>query len=446
MKGKTLRLSLTGALVTIAYASFASAPQGSNARALEDMKNFVGKVEEADTLFNQKKYGEAATALAAAHELYGRGERRDADSGQMAVTIQPGKFPALRYYGYGFGENPSLTEANAGVINGTAYGLHMAALGMWQDAAILSGADSFPQAGALSDPSMVEMSEENLNYTVSSLYGPVSALKLPVPDERWRDVVLWSRRAKLIVTFALEKYPAWKTGTREWSQDNAKLQHTGNEALADLNAKLSEGEAEYNKLKADFQKAAPEQVVNWMKTICSRLDEAIDGAKTNGWVDWALVSDIFISKNFVAEKRKQLAPIYAEEGKQMPADATKPIEDRIAALVSAMNSGATKWKMPSDKAKNAGIEAKVAASVKARFSGATVVKTMMDSNEWVIAKNDLGIPIHRNIGVLTLLKIPGQTHAWLVFSYYRQTYAGGGTYSSTGTVQIPSNVRFQALK
>jgi hypothetical protein len=46
--------------------------------------------------------------------------------------------------------------------------------------------------------------------------------------------------------------------------------------------------------------------------------------------------------------------------------------------------------------------------------------------------------------VLVLAKIPGQSQPWLIFSYLRQTYTGGGTYSSGGTVEAPSDVRMQS--
>lgn len=443
MNLKTNWCAVMGIVLGLCGAACATAQQGTNARATEDMKAFVARFEEADSLFSQKKYAEAAVVLTAAHELYQRADRRDSDSGRMNFSIQPGKFPALRYFGYGFGSNASLTETPVGVVDGSADGLHSAMLGMWQDSAILSGAESFPRAGALGDPSIVELTEENLDSVASSLYGPVSTFKLPVPDEEWRDVLLWSRRAKLIIEFALEKYPEWKSGTREWSQDNNKLQHTGNEALADIKAKLSEAESEYAKLKSDFMNAMPKRAQEWLDVVCENLDTAIAKAKKSGWVDWALARDIFITKDFVADKRKNLATLYTQEGKQMPDTALKPIEDRVALLKSAMNDGAAKWKTFDDKIHNSALETKVAASVKARFQGATVLKTAMDGGEWIIAKNEIGIPEFRSIGVLTLVKIPGQTHAWLVFSYVRQTYTGGGTYSSGGTVQTPSNIRFQ---
>ena len=43
------------------------AQDNANSRAKEEVNAFVKKVEEGDALFNQKKYAEAASALAAAH-------------------------------------------------------------------------------------------------------------------------------------------------------------------------------------------------------------------------------------------------------------------------------------------------------------------------------------------------------------------------------------------
>ena len=43
-------------------------------RAVQDVKAFFAKFQEADGLFNSKSYGPAAAALAAAHDLYHAGQ------------------------------------------------------------------------------------------------------------------------------------------------------------------------------------------------------------------------------------------------------------------------------------------------------------------------------------------------------------------------------------
>jgi hypothetical protein len=442
MKSSLKRFSAVVLLFAVCNALMALA-QDYNPKAIEDFKAFVAKSEEGDKLFNQKQYAEAATTLAAAHELYERGNRRQPDAARMDISIKPGQFPALRYYGYGFGSNPSLSETPAGAITGSVAGLQSAMGDMWQDAAILGGMDKFPRA-AFSDAPLVEVSEEELNSLAETLYGPVSRLKLPVPDREWRDVVLWSRRAQLVIEYILQKYPQWKTGTRQWGSFGGSFQHTGNEFLADIKAKLAEAEPEYAKIVSDAKNAAPKGAKDWIGYKIEDIDKAIASVKKAGWVEWTLARDLYITKDYVSDIRKSVAKMYANDGKEMPADALKPLEDKVAALKSAMNEGATKWKFPTGKPHNATIEAKAAASVKSRFPGATILKTGMDGSEWIITKNDLGIPRYRSLGVLVLAKIPGQSSPWLVFGYFRQTYTGGGTYSSGGTFEAPSDIRFEA--
>ena len=412
-------------------------------RAVQDVKAFYAKFKEADGLFNNKSYGPAATALAAAHDLYQRAERRDAEVGRTDLSAKVGEFPALRYYGYGFGTNASLSETPNGEIKGSAAGFHSAMNDMWMDAAILSGADKFPRSGAFNDPPIVEMSESELNSVMSMLYGPVSTLKLPVPDDEWRNVVHWSRRALLMVDYALQKYPEWKTGTRSWSNNNSKLQHTGDEALADIKAKLAEAEPEYAKIASDFKNAAPKRAGEWLGYKIEDIDKAIAGVKKNGWVPWQLARDLFVTKDYLSGIKKAVAPMYAEEGKTMPADALKPLEDKIANLKSLMASSASRWKFSAGQ-KNAAFESKAGAAIKSSVPGATILKSRLDSGTWVITKNDLGIPTYRSMGVLVLAKVPGQSQPWLFFGYIRQDYAGGGTYSSTGTYSGTYDIRVQS--
>lgn len=425
------------------FAGMAHAQDGYNARAVEDIKSFLAKAEEGDGLFNQKKYSQAAAALAAAHDFYQRAERREAEIGRYKISLKVGAFPALRYYGYGFGSNASLSEAPTGAIEGSAAGLHSAINDMWMDAAIVGGLDKFPRAGALNDPPIVDMSEEELNSVMESLFGPVSRFELPVADDEWKDVVFASRRAQLVMEYALQKYPAWKTGTHEWGKIKDSFQHTGNEALADVKAKLAEAEPEYAKVVSDAKNAAPRGAKDWIGYKVDDINNAIAGVKKNGYVQWGLARDIFITKDYVSDIRKSVASIYEKEGKSMPSDALKDLEAKIAELKSAVDQGASRWKFPGT-AHNPTIEAKVAASIKSRFPGATVLKTALDSSEWIITKNDLDIPKYRSLGVLVLTKIPGQSQPWLIFCYFRQTYTGGGTYSPEGEVQPPSDVRIQS--
>jgi hypothetical protein len=426
-------------------AGAARVQENINPRAVEDLKVFLQKFEEGDTLFNQKKYADAAAALAAGHASYQRAERRDSSSGSYKISLKAGTYPALRYYGYGFGSIASLDLSVTDAIEGSAAGLHSALIYMWQDASILGNLDKAPLAGALNDPPLVELSEDQLNSIVSTIYGPVSLLELPVKDDEWTDVVLWSRRAQLIVEYALQKYPEWKSSKRPWSRSNKNLDATGDEALADIKAKLAEGEPEYKKLVTDFKNAEPKGVADTLKEELDALNKHIAGVKSNGWLDWVAARDLFITKDYVDVKKKRFVPLYTNEGKTMPADKLKPLEDKVAELKSAVEQNASRWKFPAGKPRDAAIEARAAAGVKAKFPGATVLKTALDEADWRILKNDLGIPRYRTKDVLVLVQIPGQKHPWLIMGGFDQTYSGGGTFNSGGTFAPPyTQVRIQS--
>jgi hypothetical protein len=415
-----------------------------NPRAQEDLKAFVQKFEEGDTLFDRKKYAEAAATLATAHDLYQRADRRDERAGRYEIALKPETFPALRRYGYGMGSNASLSENPTGAIEGTAAGLHSAALQMWQDAGILGNVGKAPLAGAFNDPPLVELSEDQVDSIIATLYGPVSTFELPVRDDEWKQVVLWSRRAQLVVEHALQKYPEWKTSKRRWSRNNKNLEMTGGEALADINAKLKEAEPEYQKLVDDFKKAEPAGVADTLREDLETLNRALASVKQSGWLDWILARDLYISNDYLAGRRKRILPLYTAQGKARPADKLKPLEEKVAELKSAIEQNAARWKFPAAKPHDLAIETRAREGVKAKFPGATILKTALDGTDWRIVKNDIGLPRYRTRNVLVLVEIPGQKSPWLILGSFDQAYAGGGTYNPGGTFAPPyTEVRLQ---
>ncbi|MCC2669618.1 MAG: hypothetical protein K0Q72_2089, partial [Armatimonadetes bacterium] len=377
--------------------------------------------------------------------LYQRAGRRDEGASSSKVLLKPDTFPALRRFGYGMGPNASLTENPTGALEGTAAGFHAAVIHMWQDASILGNVEKGPVAGAFDDPPLVELTEDQVDSIIATLYGPVSTFELPVRDDEWKQVVLWSRRAHLIVEHALQKYPEWKGSKRRWSRNNNKLDLTGAEALADVKAKLAEAEPEYEKLVADFKKAEPKGVSDAVQEDVETLGRAIAGVKQSGWVDWVLARDLYISKDYLAVRSKRIVPLYTAQGKAMPADRIKPIQEKADELKSTIEQQASRWKFPAGKPRDAAIEARAASAVKAKFPGATIIKTALDGTDWTIVKNDLGLPRYRTRSVLVLTQIPGQKWPWLILGSFDQTYSGGGTYNPGGTFAPPySVVRLQS--
>jgi hypothetical protein len=270
---------------------------------------------------------------------------------------------------------------------------------MWADAAILAGLDKGPRAGALDDPPIVDLDDEEIERVVGFAFSAISHYKLPVRDDEWRELVLMARRANLLVEYALQKHPEWKTSQHGWGSVNGNLQPTGAEVIADIKAKLAEAEPEYRKVVADYQKAEPRGFAQAMSFAAEKLDMALASVKKNGWIDWILARDLYISKDFVAGHRKSLAGLYAAEGKTMPPEKLKPLEDKIAELNSIAEANAPRWKFPADRPHNSAIEARAKAWILARFPGSTVLRTALDGPDWSIVKNDLGLPRYRTRGV-----------------------------------------------
>ncbi len=419
----------------------AHAQDNMNSRAKEDLNAFIKKVEESDTLFNQKKYAEATSALAAAHDLYQRAERRDSNVSSLKITIKPQTFSALRFYGYITGPDGSLRGEMSDTITETAAVLHNAAVVMWRDASILSNADKGPLSYAFSDPPMDELTEERLLSAAEELYGPIRRAELPVPDREWRDLVLAGRHAQLIIEHLLQKYPEWRSTKINWIG-----QPTGDEVLADIKKKLAEAEPEYQKLVADFEKAEPTGVATAINEEVATLNSALTDVKRNGWLDWFMARDLYLSKDYLTKRRQRFLYLYTAEGKPLPSDKLKPIEDKIAELKNAIDQNAPRWRFPTGKPHNADIETRVKNAIKSAFPGATILKTALDDTSWTIRKNDLGLPRYRTRDVLVLLKIPGQKWPWLILGPYEQDYAGGGTYNPAGTFNRYSQARIQTAQ
>ncbi|MBV9468052.1 MAG: hypothetical protein JO316_01355 [Abitibacteriaceae bacterium] len=422
-------------VVVLHSAMIVRAHAAINPRAKEDLDAFMKKFEEGDSLFNQKKYAEAAAALAAAQESYQRAERRDDSIRGFEFTLQPQTFPALRYYGYGMAPNHDLKENASGAIKDTASVLHCVANTMWRDASILSDAAKVPY-GIDNEPQ--ELTEEDFLQVVEFLYDPIKQAKLPVPDDEWRDVVQAGRRVQLILEHLLQKYPAWRTNKINWVG-----QPTGDEVLVDIKKKLAEAEPEYQKVVGDFKKAEPAGFADDMREEVGTLDKAIAGVKRNGWLDWILARDLYLDKDYLSKRRERFAHLYTAEGKNLPDGKLKPLEDKIAALQKAMDENASRWHFPVGQTHDAAIETRAKNAVKAKFPGATILNSALDGTDWTIQKNDLGLPRYRERDVLVLTKMPGQKGLWLIEGSYVQDYAGGGTYNAGGTFGQYSQVRIQ---
>jgi len=398
-----------------------------NSRAKEELNAFVKKVEEGDTLFKQKNYAEAAAALAAAHALYQRANRRDENIGGSWLTIAPQTFPALRFYGYIKGPDGSLKDEMSDEIKPTAAFLHNASMVMWRDASILSNAAQGPLAIALSDPPMDELTEDRLLSVADELYGIVRRIELPVPDREWRDVVVAGRHAQLIMEHLLQKYPAWRSKEINWIG-----QPTGNQVLADIKKKLAEAEQEFKQLVATpvVKDCSSDAVTNVHLTDLEKTRKEAEEFSP-GSRDY-YVSTLSDRKNLYLEAA--LSPSARKEwlGK-WPADFVKCLEPALEGLAAVARKTLPGYTGPQRYTFGTPAEKNALLSAVNDIAQAKVLKVGIQEANWLIDTNSLGIPTARYKHGVIWAQYPNRDDGFcrIFWVNLKQDYAGGGTYAAS---------------
>jgi hypothetical protein len=398
-----------------------------DSRAKEELNAFVKKVEEGDSLFNLKKYAEAASALAAAHDLYRRAERRDSSAGYTRFTIEPQTFRSLRFYGYIKGQDGSLKGEMADQITETVAVLHNAGILMWRDASILSNADKGPLAYSFSDPPMEDLTEERLLSVAEELYGVIRRVELPVPDSEWRDVVVAGRHAKLILEHLLQKYPAWRSKQINWIG-----QPTGNEVLADIKKKLAEAEPEYQKLVAtpvvkDCNSDAVTKVhLDDLEKTRKEAEEFRPGLR-----DY-YVSTLSDRKNLYLEAA--LSPSRQKEWLGgWSADFVQCLTPALEGLAAVARKTLPGYTGPEGYTLGTLAEKKALQSAINDLGQAKVLKVGIKQANWLIDKDSLNIPTARYKHGVIWAQYPNSDDGFcrIFWVNIKQDYAGGGTYGAS---------------
>lgn len=401
--------------------------QDANSRAQEELNAFVKKVEEGDSFFNQKKYAESVTSLAAAHALYQRAGRRDSSAGYTRFTIEPQTFPAMRFYGYLKGPEGSLKGEMADKITETAAVLHNAALEMWRDASILSNADKGPLSTAFSDPPIEDLTEERLLSLAEELYREIRRVELPVPDREWRDVVVAGRQAQLIMGHLLQKYPAWQKNQINWIG-----QPTGNEVLADIKKKLAEAEPEYKALVArpvvrDCNSDPVTQVhLTDLGKTRAEAEEFRPGSR-----DY-YVSTLSDRKNIYLEAA--LSPSGRKDWLgRSPEDFVKCMEPALDGLAAVAKKTLPGYTGPQGYTFGTPAEKSALLSAINDIGQAKVLKVGIKQTNWLIDKNSLGIPTARYKHGVIWAQYPNRDDGFcrIFWVNIKQDYAGGGTYGAS---------------
>jgi hypothetical protein len=401
--------------------------QDANSRAQQELNDFVKKVEEGDTLFNEKKYAEAAAALAAAHALYLRATRRDDSIGGSFLTIAPQTFSAMRFYGFLKGPDGSLKGVMADTIKATAAVLHNASILMWRDASILSNAAQGPLAYAFSDPPMEDLTEDRLLSVADELYGVIRRTELPVRDDEWRDVVVAGRHAQLIMEHLLRKYPAWRSNQINWIG-----QPTGNQVLAEIKKKLDEAETEYKTLVSTpvVKDCRRDAVTNVHLTDLEKTRKEAEGF-TPGARDY-YVSTLNDRKNLYLEAA--LSPSARKEWLgQWPADFVQCLEPALEGLAAVARKTLPGYTGPQGYTFGTPAEKQALLSAVNDIAQAKVLKVGIQEANWLIDKNNLGIPTARYKHGVIWAQYPNRDDGFcrIFWVNLKQDYAGGGTYAAS---------------
>jgi hypothetical protein len=398
-----------------------------NSRAKDELNAFVKKVEEGDTLFQQKKYADAAATLAAAHALYQRANRRDENIGGSWLTIAPQTFPASRFYGYIKGPEGSLKGEMADTIKETAAVIHNAALEMWRDATILSNAATGPLSTAFSDPPMDELTEERLLSIAEELYREIRRVELPVPDREWRDVVVAGRHAQLILEHLLQKYPAWRSNQINWIG-----QPTGNEVLADIKKKLAEAEPEYKTLVATpvVRDCSSDPVTNVHLTDLEKTRKEAEEFRPG-------LRDYYVSTLSDRKNRYLEAALSPSERKEWlggsPEDFVKCLNPALDGLAAVARKTLPGYTGPAGYALGTPAEKKALMGAVDDIAQAKVLKVGINEANWLIDKNSLGIPTARYKHGVIWAQYPNPDDGFcrVFWVNIKQDYAGGGTYGAS---------------
>ena len=399
-----------------------------NEKAQQDFNAGLQKAREGDKLFGQKKWGEAADALQAALKSMEIGVQRDPQLDDN-VTVTFKDVQSASDYGYTVDYGGYFSSEDGGrtaKINQTFYRRMLRDMG--RDAALMAGRRVAMKVNEENGETEA-ISDDGIQYFLQKAAEAVHKIKLPAPDDQLGGVVSALQRSLLkfeaikALDPKLSAHADWHFGPLGSNQEM-----TPDEVAKIAGAKLAEAAPDYEKAVADRANADPDAYADTLKYDLDSLNAALAGANKDGWVNWGWVRELYISKNYMADRRKVYGDIFTKAGKDFPADKLKPLEDKLAAIKAAMEKNAPRWSFPTGVSHDAAIEAHVKSAVKAVFPGATIYKTALATG-WNIETNDVGIPKWRNRGVYVLLKKPGETWAWLILGEYIEDYAGGGNYS-----------------
>ncbi|MDQ2745805.1 MAG: hypothetical protein M3T96_00900 [Acidobacteriota bacterium] len=148
--------------------------------------------------------------------------------------------------------------------------------------------------------------------------------------------------------------------------------------------------------------------------------------------------------NREAGEREALAKYSKGNGGQpLPASVITPLHNQISELLAKMNADASNYSFSSNTAKQVepAIFSSIVKQAPENIPGATVLRTAWLPGEWIIDKNDLGVPVLRRRPGTALYRVPNQKFCVEQHFFYHEQYTGGGKYQRGADVNF-SDLRF----
>jgi hypothetical protein len=369
---------------------------------------------EADRLFGESKYAEAQPIYADGLKRLVDTVKRDPNVRYYEFTVKPRELPIARSLDLDVEEITKLGTVSMTVL---------------RFAEVLEGMQSHALQVLGKDPNWDDA------LILDRAVGVVLGINPPVPDAQ-------ALPATVRLRLAIDKLEAlFKRNSKLKSE---QLRGTrADAALADAKAKITQLSAQADGAKDKLAATPPDAVKLTLEVEMNNLARVEEALNAAGFLDdMRFERHIASPDKWLAKLAATIKQAYDAEGKTMPADVLKPVQDRTAALRKLAISKAATWKWPA-VTPNPAITNKVKAQLTKNIPGLKVLKIGMQDAGWEINKNDVGIPEDRYVMGFVLYQMPGESLPRCSSFIYREQYAGGGTYTPAKGASSYPGTRWQ---
>lgn len=178
---------------------------------------------------------------------------------------------------------------------------------------------------------------------------------------------------------------------------------------------------------------------NWALMIPDTLKKLEGG---EGWMEAWIAEIASDPSDFKAKLKKASEEWYRGLGIAMPAEPFGGLDKLLAELRAKIDEKAPTLQFPALTNHDGAIEGGARSALGKIFPKAKVVKAVMDSPDWTVEKNGLGVPLNRFRSGQLLFKVPPDKWCRQRTFSYVETYTGGGQFQKSSVVQVLPASRF----